>query len=78
MSVRKGDVVLSTSLGSEPDTSQRHGSSTQTEELLRSKLRDQETGQVVFTLSGRMQTEDIEQVQKLLVAEAPYVAQVED
>ena len=26
---------------------------------------------VVFTLSGRMQTEDIEQVQGLLVAEAP-------
>ena len=26
---------------------------------------------MVFTLSGRMQTEDIEQVQKLLVAEAP-------
>lgn len=28
-------------------------------------------GQVVFTLSGRMQTEDIEQVQQLLVFEAP-------
>src|ERR1700681_352507 len=28
-------------------------------------------GQVVFTLSGRMQTEDIEQVQQLLVVEAP-------
>ena len=27
-------------------------------------------GQVVFTLSGRMQTEDIEQVQQLLVVEA--------
>ena len=27
--------------------------------------------QVVFTLSGRMQTEDIEQVQQLLVVEAP-------
>ena len=28
-------------------------------------------GQVVFTLSGRMQTEDIEQVRHLLVVEAP-------
>ena len=28
-------------------------------------------GQVVFTLSGRMQTEDIEQVQQLLDVEAP-------
>ena len=28
-------------------------------------------GQVVFTLSGRMQTEDIEQFQQLLVAETP-------
>ena len=28
-------------------------------------------GQVVFTLSGRMQTEDIEQVQRLLVVETP-------
>jgi coenzyme F420-reducing hydrogenase gamma subunit len=28
-------------------------------------------GQVVFTLSGRMQTEDIEQVQQLLEVEAP-------
>jgi hypothetical protein len=28
-------------------------------------------GQVVFTLSGRIQTEDIEQVQQLLVVETP-------
>jgi hypothetical protein len=28
-------------------------------------------GQVVFTLSGRMQTEDIEQFQQLLVVEKP-------
>jgi hypothetical protein len=28
-------------------------------------------GQVVFTLSGRMQTEDIEQVQQVLVVETP-------
>jgi hypothetical protein len=28
-------------------------------------------GQVVFTLSGRMQTEDIEQFQQVLVVEAP-------
>ena len=28
-------------------------------------------GQVVFTLSGRMQTEDIEPVQQLLVVETP-------
>jgi hypothetical protein len=28
-------------------------------------------GQVVFTLSGRMQTEDIEQVRQLLVVEVP-------
>ena len=28
-------------------------------------------GQVVFTLSGRMQTEDIEQVQQLLAVETP-------
>ena len=28
-------------------------------------------GQVVFTLSGRMQTEDVEQVQQLLVVERP-------
>jgi hypothetical protein len=28
-------------------------------------------GQVVFTLSGRMQTEEIEQVRQLLVVEAP-------
>jgi hypothetical protein len=28
-------------------------------------------GQVVFTLSGRMQTEDIEQVRQLLVVEGP-------
>ena len=28
-------------------------------------------GQVVFTLSGRMQTEDIERVQRLLVVEKP-------
>jgi hypothetical protein len=28
-------------------------------------------GQVVFTLSGRMQTEDIEQVRQLLVVETP-------
>jgi hypothetical protein len=28
-------------------------------------------GQVEFTLSGRMQTEDIEQVRQLLVVEAP-------
>ena len=29
------------------------------------------SGQVVFTLSGRMQTEDIEQFQQLLVVETP-------
>ena len=28
-------------------------------------------GQVVFTLSGRMQTEDIEQVKQLLIVETP-------
>jgi hypothetical protein len=28
-------------------------------------------GQMVFTLSGRMQTEDIDQLQQLLVAETP-------
>lgn len=28
-------------------------------------------GQVVFTLSGRMQTDDIDQVEKLLVVETP-------
>jgi hypothetical protein len=28
-------------------------------------------GQVVFTVSGRMQAEDIEQFQQLLIAEAP-------
>jgi hypothetical protein len=28
-------------------------------------------GQVVFTLSGRMQTQDIEQVQQLLIVEKP-------
>jgi hypothetical protein len=28
-------------------------------------------GEVVFTLSGRMQTDDIHQVEKLLVVEAP-------
>ena len=28
-------------------------------------------GQVIFTLSGRLQTDDIEQVQQLLVVEAP-------
>jgi len=28
-------------------------------------------GQVVFTLSGRMQTDDIEQVQQLLIVETP-------
>jgi hypothetical protein len=28
-------------------------------------------GQVVFTLSGRMQTDDIEQVQQLLIIETP-------
>jgi len=28
-------------------------------------------GQVIFTLSGRMQTEDIEQFQQLLVVETP-------
>jgi hypothetical protein len=28
-------------------------------------------GQVVFTLSGRMQTEDVEQFQQLLVVETP-------
>jgi hypothetical protein len=28
-------------------------------------------GQVVFTLSGRMQTEDLEQVRQLLVVETP-------
>jgi len=28
-------------------------------------------GQVVFTLSGRMQTQDIEQVQQLLIVETP-------
>jgi hypothetical protein len=28
-------------------------------------------GQVVFTLSGRMQTEDIEQFQQLLIGETP-------
>ena len=28
-------------------------------------------GQVVFTVSGRLQTEDIEQVQQLLVVETP-------
>ena len=28
-------------------------------------------GQVVFTLSGRLQTEDVEQVQQLLVVEPP-------
>ena len=29
------------------------------------------SGEVVFTLSGRMQTADIEQFQQLLIAEAP-------
>ena len=28
-------------------------------------------GQVVFTVSGRMQTEDVEQFQQLLIVEAP-------
>jgi hypothetical protein len=28
-------------------------------------------GQVVFTLSGRMQTEDLDQVQQLLIVETP-------
>jgi hypothetical protein len=35
-------------------------------------------GQVVFTLSGRMQTEDIEQVQQLLVVETPGYSVVLD
>ena len=38
-------------------------------------------GQVVFTLSGRMQTEDIEQVQQLLVVETsghPLVLDLRD
>jgi hypothetical protein len=35
------------------------------------RIERSENGQVVFTLSGRMQTDDIEQVQQLLIVEAP-------
>ena len=35
------------------------------------RIERSENGQVVFTLSGRMQTEDIEQVRQLLGAETP-------
>ena len=35
------------------------------------RIERSENGQVVFTLSGRMQTEDIEQFQQLLVVETP-------
>jgi hypothetical protein len=35
------------------------------------RIERSENGQVVFTLSGRMQTDDIEQVQQLLIVETP-------
>src|ERR1700736_4380553 len=35
------------------------------------RIERSEIGQLVFTLSGRMQTEDIEQVQELLIVETP-------
>ena len=36
-----------------------------------SKLTDQRNGRIVFTLSGRIEAEDIEQLQQLLASEAP-------
>jgi hypothetical protein len=46
----------------------KHGSSTG---ALMLRIERSANGQVVFTLSGRMQTEDIKQFQQLLVGETP-------
>jgi hypothetical protein len=55
-------------LEASPPRIARHGSSIGAFML---RIERSANGQVVFTLSGRMQTEDIEQVRQLLVVEAP-------
>jgi hypothetical protein len=59
---------LSRSLGSEPATHHQHGSS---RGAFMVRIERSANGQVVFILSGRMQREDIEQFQQLLVVETP-------
>src|SRR6202035_3099949 len=54
--------------GSEPTT---HHQRRLKHRSLMLRIERSANGQVVFTLSGRMQTEDIEQVQQLLVIETP-------
>jgi hypothetical protein len=60
--------TLSTSLGSEPAT---HHQARLKQGAFMLRIERSANGQVVFTLSGRMQTEDIEQFQRLLVVETP-------
>src|SRR4029077_9585992 len=60
--------TLSTSLGSELAT---HHQAWLKQGAFMLRIERSANGQVVFTLSGRMQTEDIEQFQRLLVGETP-------
>ena len=60
--------TLSTSLGSELAT---HHQAWLKQGAFMLRIERSANGQVVFTLSGRMQREDIEQFQQLLVVETP-------
>jgi hypothetical protein len=60
--------TLSRSLGSELAT---HHQARLKQGAFMLRIERSANGQVVFTLSGRMQTEDIEQFQRLLVVETP-------
>jgi hypothetical protein len=60
--------TLSRSLGSEPAT---HHQTRLKQGAFMLRIERSANGQVVFTLSGRIQTDDIEQFQQLLVVETP-------
>src|ERR1700680_2140360 len=61
-------LTLSRSHGSEPTT---HHQARLKQRSFMLRIERSANGQVVFTLSGRMQTEDIEQFQQLLIVETP-------
>jgi hypothetical protein len=61
-------LTFRTSLGSESTT---HHQARLKHRSFMLRIERSAIGQVAFTLSGRMQTEDIEQVQQLLIAETP-------
>jgi hypothetical protein len=64
-----GMLKLTTGLGSQSTT--HHQARLKHRGALMLRIERSANGEVVFTLSGRMQTEDIEQMQQLLVVETP-------